>query len=53
MMAGGVRRNGHTDYWGDYHAAAEAMEAGALVLSQDFDLMNARCCRSGCRTISV
>ena len=39
MIAGGVRRNGHTDYWGDYHSAAEAMAAGALVLSQDFDLM--------------
>jgi 3-oxoacyl-[acyl-carrier-protein] synthase-3 len=39
MIAGGVRRNGHTDYWGDYHSPAEAMEAGALVLSQDFDLM--------------
>jgi 3-oxoacyl-[acyl-carrier-protein] synthase-3 len=39
MIAGGVRRNGHTDYWGDYHSPAEAMEAGALVLSQDFALM--------------
>jgi 3-oxoacyl-[acyl-carrier-protein] synthase III len=39
MIAGGVRRNGHTDYWGDYRNPAEAMEAGALVLMQDFDLM--------------
>jgi len=39
MMAGGVRRNGTTDYWGDYHNATAAMEAGALMLTQDFELM--------------
>jgi 3-oxoacyl-[acyl-carrier-protein] synthase-3 len=39
MMAGGVRRNGTIDVWGDHHSPKEAMEAGALVLTQDFDLM--------------
>jgi 3-oxoacyl-[acyl-carrier-protein] synthase-3 len=39
MVAGGVRRNGHTDYWGDYANPVAAMEAGALILMQDFDLM--------------
>src|SRR5262249_55931501 len=39
MMAGGVRRNGTIDYWGDHESARAAMEAGALILMQDFELM--------------
>jgi 3-oxoacyl-[acyl-carrier-protein] synthase-3 len=39
MMAGGVRRNGTIDYWGDYGDPGEAMAAGTLILVQDFELM--------------
>ena len=39
MMAGGVRRNGAVEFWGDHADAKAAMEAGALILVQDFDLV--------------
>lgn len=39
MMAGGVRRNSTIEFWGDCVGPGQAMEAGALLLVQDFELM--------------
>lgn len=39
MMGGGVRQDGKTLYWGDFENPAKAMEAGALILTQNFELM--------------
>ena len=41
MIAGGTRSNGTTRYWGDFESPAAAAQAGALMLTQDFDLMKA------------
>ena len=39
MIGGGVRHNGTTDFWSHFDNAKDAMEAGAFVLAQDFELM--------------
>jgi len=39
MMAGIKKENGEERYWGDYASPAHAMEGGALMLLQDFELM--------------
>jgi 3-oxoacyl-[acyl-carrier-protein] synthase-3 len=39
MIGGGVVENGIIRFWGDYGSPFDAMEAGALCLTQDFDLM--------------
>lgn len=39
MVGGGVKENGEMRFWGDFGNPAKAMQAGALMLTQDFDLM--------------
>ncbi|MEZ0223722.1 MAG: beta-ketoacyl-ACP synthase III [Alphaproteobacteria bacterium] len=40
MVAGGATQDGGTlKFWGDYGSPSAAMESGALMLFQDFDLM--------------
>lgn len=39
MIAGGVQNNGQTKYWSDFEKPAQAIEAGALILTQDFALI--------------
>ncbi len=39
-MIGGGTNNGHyPTFWGDFDSPSDAMQAGALMLTQDFDLM--------------
>jgi len=40
MLAGGVNDHGDISFWSGYSSPVEAMQAGAFMLVQDFDLMN-------------
>lgn len=39
MIGGGTQANGGNQFWGDFANPTEAMKAGALMLTQDFELM--------------
>lgn len=39
MMAGAVRNNGEMHYWGDLGGPLEAVASGALMLTQDFTML--------------
>lgn len=39
MVGGGVKENGEMKFWGDFGDPVVAKESGALMLTQDFDLM--------------
>jgi len=39
MVGGAVKRAGDWSYWGGFNSPIEAIHAGALMLSQDFELM--------------
>ena len=39
MVGGGLKEEGEWRYWGDYESPIEATHAGALMLTQDFDII--------------
>lgn len=39
MVGGGIKEDGIMKFWGDFDNPFEAMKAGALMLTQDFELM--------------
>lgn len=39
MVGGGARKNGHLQHWGDFGGPLAAVDAGALMLTQDFNML--------------